>query len=280
MGYWDGRSIGFDACRTRPKGSFVRETSCLTVNCKLACDRVRFRRNMRAAVTAAFCILLFAGSAIADKPKTVDEAVQVLKTKWLRPQDRDWILRNSKEEVRSRLYMGFGTGMRNQFGLWGDNQSLRDSCATNDPEGCSVVILDRLWESVRGDADPALVQQLECQFHLVQAVHVSLKGFHQMTTRYMIRRLQSQIDSQLAALASSGVSGCQSALTLDVAGKPNMDCYIAAPHQKEERQLWDDLTLDQALAVLGTRNSFRTVNYPPKLTLDFVRPCQLPKPPY
>jgi hypothetical protein len=127
-----------------------------------------------------------------------------------------------KNEVRSRLYMGFGTGMRNQFGLWGDNQPLRDSCATNDPEGCSVVILDRLWESVRGDADPALVQQLECQFHLVQAVHVSLKGFHQMTTRYMIRRLQSQIDSQLAALASSGVSGCQSALTLDVAGKPNM----------------------------------------------------------
>jgi hypothetical protein len=235
---------------------------------------------MRAAVTAAFCILLFAGSAIADKPKTVDEAVQVLKTKWLRPQDRDWILRNSKEEVRSRLYMGFGTGMRNQFGLWGGNQPLRDSCATNDPEGCSVVILDRLWESVRGDADPALVRQLECQFQLAQTIHISLKGFHQMTTRYMIRQLQSQTDAQLAALAASGVSGCQSSLTLDVAGKPNMDCYVAAPHGSEKRKLWDDLTLDQALAVLGTGNLFKTVHYPPKLTLDFVRPCQFPKPPY
>ena len=176
--------------------------------------------------------------------------------------------------------MGFGTGVRNQFGLWGHNQPLRDSCGTNDPEGCSVVILDQLWESVRGDADPVLVRQLECQFQLAQAIHVSLKGFHQMTTRFMIRQLQSQIDSQLASLAASGVSGCQGSLTLDVAGKPNMDCYVAAPHRDQERKLWDDLTLDQALAVLGTGNSFKTVHYPPKLTLDFVRQCQHAKPPY
>jgi hypothetical protein len=61
---------------------------------------------MKATVAAAFTIVLFASSAIADKPKTVDEAVQVLKTKWLQPNDRDWILRNTKDEVRSRLYMG------------------------------------------------------------------------------------------------------------------------------------------------------------------------------
>jgi hypothetical protein len=139
---------------------------------------------MKATVTAVLTILLFVSSAIADKPKTVDEAVQVLKTKWLQPKDREWILRNSKDEVRNRLSMGFGTGVRNQFGLWGDNQALRDSCGTQNPEGCSVVILDRLWESVREDADPALVRQLECQFQLAQAIHVSLKGFHEMSTRY------------------------------------------------------------------------------------------------
>jgi hypothetical protein len=233
---------------------------------------------MKATIAAVFTIVLFASSAIADKPRTVDEAVQVLKTKWLQPKDRDWILRNTKDEVRSKLYMGFGTGMRNQFGLWGDNQPLHDSCGTKDPEGCSVVILDRLWESVRGDADPALVRQLECQFQLAQAIHVSLKGFHQLTTREMIRRLQSQIDSQLAALAASGVPGCQSSLTLDVAGKPDMGCFVVAPHGKEERKYWDDLTLDRALAVLGTDNLFRTVHYPPKLTLDFVRQCQFPRP--
>lgn len=174
--------------------------------------------------------------------------------------------------------MGFGTGMRNQFGLWGDNQTLKDSCGTKDPEGCSVVILYRLWESVRQDADPALVRQLDCQFQLVQAIHVSLKGFHQLTTREMIRRLQSQIDSQLRTLVSSGVASCQSSLTLEVAGKPDMGCFVVAPHRNEERPYWDDLTLDQALGVLGTQNLFNTVHYPPKLTLDFARQCQFPKP--
>jgi len=235
-------------------------------------------REMKTSIAAVFAFVLFASSAIADKPKTVDEAVQVLKTKWLQPKDRDWILRNTNDEVRSRLYMGFGTGVRNQFGLWGDNQSLRDSCGTKDPEACSVVILDRLWESVREDADAALIRQLDCQFQLVQSIHVSLKGFHQMTTRGMIRRLQSQIDSQLAALAASAVPSCQSSLQLDVAGKPDMDCYVVAPHGNKERKYWDDLALDRALAVLGTQNLFRTVHYPPKLTLDFNRKCHFPTP--
>jgi hypothetical protein len=244
----------------------------------LLMSELRLARNMKAAVAAVVTIVLFTSIAVADKPKTVAEAVQVLKTKWLQPKDRDWILRNTKDEVRSRLYMGFGTGVRNQFGLWGDNQPLHDSCGTKDPEGCSVVILNRLWESVREDADPALVRQLDCQFQLTQTIHVSLKGLHQLTTREMIRRLQSQIDSQLPTLAASGVPSCQSSLTLDVAGMPDMGCFVVAPHHNEERKYWDDLTLDQALAVLGTHNLFRTVHHPPKISLDFLRECQFPKP--
>ena len=171
--------------------------------------------------------------------------------------------------------MGFGTGVRNEFGLRGDNQPLHDSCGTKDAEGCSSVILNRLWESVRGDANPVLVHQLDCQFQLAHAIHVTLKGFHQLTTREMIRRLQSQIDSQLPTLAAAGVLNCQESLTLDVASKPDMGCFVVAPHQKEDRKHWDDVTLDQALAVLGFDNLFRTVHYPPKITLDFLRKCQL-----
>jgi hypothetical protein len=195
---------------------------------------------MKATVAAAFTIVLFASTAVAHKPKTVDEAVQVLKTKWLQPKDRDWILRNTREEVTNRLYMGFGTGVRNQFGLWGDNQPLHDSCGTKNAEACSSVILNRLWESVREDADPALVHQLDCQFQLAHAIHVSLKGFHQLTTGGMIRRLQSQIDSQLPTLAASGVPNCQRSLPLDVAGEPDMGCFVVAPHGKE-REYWDNL---------------------------------------
>jgi hypothetical protein len=131
---------------------------------------------------------------------------------------------------------------------------------------------------VRGDADPALVRQLDCQFQLTQAIHVSLKGFHQLTAREMIRRLQSQTDSQLPTLAASGISSCQNSLTLDVAGDPDMDCFVAAPHRDDQRKYWDDLSLDQALDVLGTDNLFRTVHYPPKITLDFRRKCHFSKP--
>ena len=78
---------------------------------------------------------------------------QVIKTKWLKPKDLDWILRNPKELVVWTLYRPFGTGVRNEFGLCGDNQALRDSCGDKNPEGCSVVIFNRLWESVRADAE-------------------------------------------------------------------------------------------------------------------------------
>ena len=233
---------------------------------------------MKATAAAVSTIVLLASIAVAEKPKTVDEAVQVLKTEWLQPQDREWILRNTKDEVWARLYMGFGTDVRNEFGLWGDNQPLHDSCGTKDPEGCSSVILNRLWESVRADADPALVHQLDCQFQLTQSIHVSLKGFHDLTTREMIRQLQSQIDSQLSTLAASDTSNCQRSLTLDVAGGPDMSCFVVAPHRNEERKYWDDVTLDRALAVLGTQNLFKTVHYPPKITLSFLRKCQFQKP--
>jgi hypothetical protein len=39
------------------------------------------------ATVAVLAILLFVSSAVADKPKTVNEAVQILKTKWLQPKD-------------------------------------------------------------------------------------------------------------------------------------------------------------------------------------------------
>lgn len=83
-------------------------------------------------------------------PRTVDEAVSVLKTIWLSAGDLDWLLRNPQKQAVATLYRPFGMGVRNQFGLWGDNQQLRDSCGENNPEGCSVVIFNRLWESVRG----------------------------------------------------------------------------------------------------------------------------------
>jgi hypothetical protein len=55
---------------------------------------------MKAIVAAVISGVLLCGSiALAQQPRTVDEAVQVLKAKWLKPKDLEWILRNPKEQV-------------------------------------------------------------------------------------------------------------------------------------------------------------------------------------
>ena len=235
---------------------------------------------MRTGRFALSVIVLCAVVAVAQKPKTVDEAVQVLKTKWLKPKDLDWILRNPKDEVVWSLYRPFGTGVRNEFGLWGDNQALRESCGDKDPEGCSVVIFNRLWESVRADADAPLVKQLDCQFQLVQAIHINETGFYKLTTGELVKAMQSQIDDQLSKLTATGSPPCQTSLTLEVIGKPDMHCFVDAPHGKRAADQVKDITLDKTLSGLGLFNLFRTVHVPPKITLDFARKCQFSTPPY
>ncbi|SRR6266576_3615474 len=229
-----------------------------------------------AAIIIAFC----ATAATSEKPKTVDEAVQVLKTKWLKPKDLDWILRNPKDQVVWTLYRPFGTGVRNEFGLWGDNKALHESCGDKDPEGCSVVIFERLWESVRADADPSLVRQLDCQFQVAQAIHINEAEFYKLTTGELVNAIQSQIDDQLSKLAVAGTTPCQTSLALEVAGKPDTNCFVYAPHDERASDRKKDITLDKALNGLGFLNLFRTVHEPPKITLDFARKCQFPTPPY
>ncbi len=217
---------------------------------------------------------------LPKRPKTVDEAVLVLKEKWLKPKDLDWILRNPKKEVTFTLYRPFGTGVRNEFGLWGDNQALRNSCGDNNPEECSMVIFNRLWESVRSDADPTLVRALDCQFQLTQQIRIKEKGFHKLTTGEMIKSLQEQIDAQLAKLQASEVYLCQSSLKLQIMGNPDLKCYVDAGWAEDPKNDGKEFTLQDALAGLGFSNLFNSRHEPPTITLDFFRKCQFPTPPY
>lgn len=235
---------------------------------------------MRAVSFAAIIIALCVVAATAKKPKSVDEAVKVLKTKWLKPRDLDWILRNPKDQVVGTLYRPFGTGVRNEFGLWGDNLALHESCGDKDPEGCSVVIFERLWESVRAEADRSLVRQLDCQFQVAQAIHINETGFYKLTTGELVRAIQSQINDRMLEFAVAGTTLCQTSLTLEVTGKPDTHCFVDAPHDKRVSDQVKDITLDKALPGLGFLNLFSTVHVPPKITLDFARKCQFPTPPY
>jgi len=238
---------------------------------------------MKAVSLAAIIIALCAVGTSAEKPKTVDEAVQVLKTKWLKPKDLDWILRNPKEHVVWTLYRPFGTGVRNEFGLWGDNVALHESCGDKDPEGCSVVIFNRLWESVRSDADPALVRQLDCQFQLAEAIQINYKGFRNLTTGELLKRLQSQIDAQMATFEARGKSTCQNALGLVVEGKPDKHCFVDASFAKPRKGQPKDQPMETSLEIilgwLGVRNFFMARHGPPQIVLNFTRQCQFANPP-
>jgi hypothetical protein len=235
---------------------------------------------MRPIAYAAIIIVICSVVVVAERPKTVNEAVQVLKTEWLNPKDLDWILRNPKGDVVWTLYRPFGTGVRNEFGLWGENAALRESCGDKDPEGCSVIILERLWESVRADADRSLVQQLDCQFQLAQTIHINEAGFYKLTTGELVKEMQSQINDQLSKVPVTGTIPCQTSLILELAGKPNIHCFVGAPHGKGVAEQVEDITLDKALIRLGFLNLFRTVHEPPRIMLDFARKCQFPTPPY
>lgn len=228
---------------------------------------------------AAIFVTLAVANAAQDS-KTVDEAVQVLRTKWLKPNELDWILRNPKKQVVMTLYRPFGTGVRNAFGLWHDNQALRDSCGDKDPEGCSVVIFNQLWESVRDDADPALIRQLDCQFQVTQSIHIDETNFYKLTTGELVKAIQAQIDNQLSTLATRATTLCQTSLILEMAGNPDTHCFVAAPHGDKVSGQVKDMTLDQVLWGLGYVNMFRTFHEPPKITLDFKRQCQFHTPPY
>jgi len=220
-------------------------------------------------------------------PKTVDEAVAVLKTKWLSAKDLDWLLRTPQKRAVATLYRPFGTGVRNKFHLWGDNQQLRDSCGVNDPEGCSVVIFNRLWESVRSDADPSLVRQLDCQFQLAEAIEINYKGFYGITTRGLLEQLQSQVNAQMANLEHASTPPCQNSLTLEVEGKPVKDCFVDASFARHRKGQPNDQPTDQpteanletVLGWLGVRNFFMARHVPPEIVLNYSRQCQFRNPP-
>jgi hypothetical protein len=85
--------------------------------------------------------------------------------------------------------------------------------ATKTRKDAQLLIFERLWESVRADADRSLVRQLDCQFQLVQAIHINEEGFYKVTTGELVKTIQSQINDQLPKLAVTGTTPCQTSLT-------------------------------------------------------------------
>jgi hypothetical protein len=145
------------------------------------------------------------------------------------------------------------------------------------------VIFNRLWESIRSDADPSLLRQLDCQFQLSEAIQINYKGLNRVTNRELFKQLQSQINTQMASLESTNTPPCQTSLALEVEGKPDKDCFVDASFARGRKGQAKDQPTEASLEVvlgwLGVRNFFMARHVPPKIVLNYSRQCQFRNPP-
>lgn len=201
-------------------------------------------------------------------PKTVDEAVTVLKTEWLSEEDIEWIRNNPKESVTAKLHLPFGTGVRNQFGLWGHNTDLLQSCGNDHAEACSGIIFDALWESIRAETPAELAAAMDCQFSLANEIVIDSTGFYKMRIGEVISNLQDQVDLQLSKIERS----CANKLQLIPIGNPDTKCWVRYEFESAS-------SLNMFLNWFSWRNGFSVGSKPPAIELKFKEQCSWPERP-
>ncbi len=87
-----------------------------------------------------------------DWPTTVEEAADRILA-GMTAEDKACVRERAREEL-SAFHFGWGTGIRNAFGLWRGNRALLESSGTMDPDHCSMVIIERVWEKLNERGDP------------------------------------------------------------------------------------------------------------------------------
>jgi Domain of unknown function (DUF6794) len=58
-------------------------------------------------------------------------------------------IRATKKDDLILYHHGWGTGIRNEFGLWNGNYSLMSDCHADYPDGASMVIIEAVWQRLQ-----------------------------------------------------------------------------------------------------------------------------------
>jgi hypothetical protein len=86
-------------------------------------------------------------SARQDWPQTVDAAAtRILAT--MKDADKQRVRATKKEDL-IRFHHGWGTGIRNDFGLWAGNKDLMADCHAAHPDDASMVIIEAVWRRLQ-----------------------------------------------------------------------------------------------------------------------------------
>lgn len=111
-------------------------------------------------VLLLFFVCSFAGEEkkISKLPKTVEEAVDnILST--MQPKDK-FIVKDTKKSDLIKFHHGWGTGIRNEFGLWkGNNDLIMSACGKPcHPDDASMIIIEAVWEELQKKSPSPLTQ--------------------------------------------------------------------------------------------------------------------------
>jgi len=82
-----------------------------------------------------------------DWPLTVDAAVTKILAE-MSEADKAAVRAKKKDDL-ILYHHGWGTGIRNEFGLWHGNDSLLADCHTDVPDGASMVIIEAVWQKLQ-----------------------------------------------------------------------------------------------------------------------------------
>lgn len=82
-----------------------------------------------------------------DWPRTIESAVGKLLVMLTEEQKDE--LRELSADDRWMLHHGFGTSIRNHFGLWRGNEPLLEACGKEHPDDASAVIIDELLKKLK-----------------------------------------------------------------------------------------------------------------------------------
>lgn len=80
-------------------------------------------------------------------PKTLDQAVTRL-IEGMNDADRKMLGETKKEDL-ILFHQGWGTGIRNEFGLWRGNTNLLADCQAEHPDDASMAIIKAVWERLQ-----------------------------------------------------------------------------------------------------------------------------------
>ena len=83
----------------------------------------------------------------ASWPSTLDQSVERLIQEMDEPDKT--MIRNTKKEDLIMFHHGWGTGIRNEFGLWRGNTNLLADCHVKHPDDASMVIIEAVWQTLQ-----------------------------------------------------------------------------------------------------------------------------------